>query len=89
MKLLAGKTHYIAKSRHQQLFEKLTQTKFISLLMDGLTDKGNADDEIFMAVWCDSTSADEKMHTTFMFVQHAGLKLQMHLDYFRVSKVHC
>ena len=62
---IAGKTftHYIAESHRQQLFLKLTQTKLVSLLMDGSTDKGNADDEVFMAVWCDSTSADEKMHT--------------------------
>lgn len=31
--------------------------------MDGSTDKGNTDDEVFMAVWCDSTNADEKVHT--------------------------
>ena len=28
-------THFIAKSQHQQLFEKLTQAKFFSLLIDG------------------------------------------------------
>ena len=38
-------THYIAESRHLQLFDRLTQAKFFSLLMDGSTDKGNADDE--------------------------------------------
>ena len=54
---IAGKTftHYIAESRRQQLLLKLTQAKFVSLLMNGSTDKGNADDEVFMVVWCDST----------------------------------
>ena len=56
-------THYIAESQHRQLFEKLAHAKFFSLLIDGSTDKGNADDEVFMAVWCDSSSTDEKMHT--------------------------
>ena len=56
-------THFIAESQHRQLFEKLTQAKFFSLLIDGSTDKGNADDEVFVVVWCDSSSADEKMHT--------------------------
>ena len=63
-------THFIAESQRRQLFEKLAQAKFFSLLIDGSTDKGNADDEVFMVVWCDSISADEKMHmrTTFFHV---------------------
>ena len=32
-------THFIAKSQRRQLFEKLTQAKFFSLLIDGSTDK--------------------------------------------------
>ena len=56
-------THFIAESQRRQLFEKLTQAKFFSLLIDGSTDKGNVDDEVFMVVWCVSSSADKKMHT--------------------------
>ena len=62
--------HYKAESRRLQLFDRLTQAKFFSLLMDGSTDKGNADDEVFKAVWCESsTSTNEKVHirATFMF----------------------
>ena len=54
---------YIAESRRLELFDKLKQAKFFSLLIDGSTDKGNADDEVFMAVWCDGKSSDEKVHT--------------------------
>ena len=52
--------HGVAIESRLQLFEKLTQAKFFSLLMNGSTGKGNADDEVFMAVWCESTSTDEK-----------------------------
>ena len=57
-------THFIAESQHWHLRKKPTQAKFISLLIHGLTDKGNADiKDVFMVVWCHSSSADEKMHT--------------------------
>lgn len=66
---IAGKTftHYIAESRRLQLFERLRQAKFLSVLIDGSTDKGNTDDEVFMAVWCDSKSTDEKIHTRTIY----------------------
>ena len=31
--------------------------------MNGSTDRGNVDDEVFMVVWCDVASEDEKIHT--------------------------
>ena len=73
---IAGKTftHYIAESRRSQLFEKLAQAKFFSLLIDGSTDKGNIDNEIFMAVWCDcnTNGVDEKIHTRTSYF-HVGV----------------
>ena len=73
---IAGKTftHYIAESRRSQLFEKLAQAKFFSLLIDGSTDKGNIDNEIFMAVWCDcnANGVDEKIHTRTSYL-HVGV----------------
>ena len=30
--------------------------------MDGTTDKGNIDDEMFLALWCDVESTDKKVH---------------------------
>ena len=69
---IAGKnfTHYITESIRKQLFKRLAQAKFFSLLMDGSTDHANIDDEMFMAVWCDSNGTDEKIHTrtTYFYV---------------------
>ena len=37
--------------------------KFFSLLMDGSTDKGNADNEATLVVWCDPEGENEKVCT--------------------------
>lgn len=42
--------HYIAESRRQELKQMLANAKFFSLLLDGSTDSGNVDDEVFLAV---------------------------------------
>ena len=62
---IAGKTftHYIAESQRLQLFE----AKYFSILMDGSTDKGNIEDEVFMVVWCDVTGVNEKISTRTTF----------------------
>ena len=62
---IAGKmfTHYVAQSQWQQVLERIAQAKFFSLLIDGSTDKANVDNEVFMAVWCDTDGSDEKIHT--------------------------
>lgn len=46
---IAGKTfcHYVAESRRQELIKTISKTSFFSILLDGSTDKGNIDDEIF------------------------------------------
>jgi len=44
--------------------DKLKHVKFLSVLMDESTDKGNADDELFMAVWCEH---DSRIHTRTTF----------------------
>ena len=61
----AGKEmiHYIAESRRHKLSEKLGKANFFSILLDGSTDKGNIDNELFLVVWCDSDRASEKIHT--------------------------
>ena len=35
--------------------------------MDGTTDKGVIDDEMFLAVWCDVDSSDERVHTRLSY----------------------
>ena len=61
----AGKEfiHYTAESRRQELKATLANAKFFSLLLDGSTDTGNIDDEVFLVVWCDCNGSDEKVHT--------------------------
>ena len=37
--------------------------KFFPVLLDGSTDSSNVDNEILLAIWFDSESSDEKVHT--------------------------
>ena len=37
--------------------------KFFPLLLDGSTDSASIDNEILLAIWFDSESSDEKVHT--------------------------
>ena len=59
---IAGKSfvHYIAQSRRQGLVDHLKKAMFFSLLLDGLTDKGN--NEFVLAVWCEIDRKDERIH---------------------------
>jgi len=50
--------HYSAESRRRELKQTLANARFFSLLLEGSTDVGYVDDEVFLAVWC-----DEKVHT--------------------------
>ena len=43
--------HYIAESRRRELKQTLANVRFFSLLLEGSTDVGNVDDEVFLAVW--------------------------------------
>ena len=60
--------HYIAESRMEELKKQLEQAKFFSILMDGSTDSGNIDDELFLAVFCDVDGMDERVHTRMKFL---------------------
>ena len=46
----------------------LEQAKFFSILLDGSTDSGNIDDELFLAVFCDVYDMDERVHTRMKFL---------------------
>ena len=35
--------------------------------MDGSTNKGNSDNELVLAVWCDPDGKDERIHTRMSF----------------------
>lgn len=41
--------------------------KYFSLLMDGSTDSGNIDDELFLVVWCEVNSSDEMVHSRLSY----------------------
>ena len=64
-------THYVAQSQWQQVLETIVQVMLFLLLIDGSTDKANIDNEIFMAVWCDTDGSDEKIHTQTSYF-HVG-----------------
>ena len=51
----AGKTfcHFIAESKRECLTQKLAKAQYFSILMDGSTDTGNIDDEVFLIQWCE------------------------------------
>ena len=55
--------HYTAESRRRELKQTLANARFFSLLLEGSTDVGIVDDEVFPAVLCDRNRSDEKVHT--------------------------
>ena len=57
-------TGYIAESKRREMAEALTEAKLFSLLIDGSTDTGNIDNELYMIVYSDlNNGRDEKVHT--------------------------
>ena len=70
----AGKTfcHFIAESKRKHLKEVLHKAQYFSILMDGPTDSGNIDDEIFLVLWCGVDTDDQLVH--------------MHMSYLCVSR---
>ena len=55
--------HYIADSIRLERRKNLDEAKFFSLILDGVTDKGNIDNEGILLVWHDPNGCDEKIHT--------------------------
>ena len=62
-------THYIADSVRQQLCNCLSTVNFFSLLLDGSTDCGNIDNELFLVVWFDKLGTSEKVCTKSSYFQ--------------------
>ena len=61
----AGKTFckFIAETRMAELCKTVTNAKFFLILMDGTTDVGKIDDELFLVQWCDVDGTDEKIYS--------------------------
>ena len=64
-------THYIAESVRHHLCNCLTcsTANFFSLLLDGSTDSGNTENELFLIVWFDQNGANEKVCTRSSYFQ--------------------
>ncbi len=67
MLITAGRefTHY---SMRQCICNHLSEANFFSLLLDGSTDRGNIDNEIFL-VWFDKNGVSEKVCTKSSYFQ--------------------
>ena len=66
----------------------VTNAKFFSILMDGSTDVGKIDDELFLVQWCDIDEIDEKIHPRMDSLQFIGQKVVMLKACLNVYRVH-
>lgn len=53
---------YISQEQQCTVVNSLARARFFSIQLDGSTDAGNVEDELFLVVFCDPFSADGKMH---------------------------
>ena len=61
--------HYIAESQRQAMHSGCLSVKhFFSCLMDGSTDKGRVENELFVILYCHKDSNTEKVKTTVKFL---------------------
>ena len=60
--------NFIAQSKRQSLMNELTRTNYFSLLLDGSTDCSNVENIMFLAVYCDFNSSDEKVHSRMTYL---------------------
>ena len=56
--------HFIAESQRQCLYATLGSTNLYSILMDGSTDKGQIEDELFVILYCETNEQVMEMRTT-------------------------
>lgn len=55
--------HYIAESQRQQLRVSLASRHFYSVLMDGSTDKGRVENELFVILFCKQDDSLQEVRT--------------------------
>ena len=72
---------FIAESQRRQFFQSLSETKFCSFLMDGSTDAGNIEQELFILLSCkkDDIAEEIKSYARFFLLQLP--KKQMRVDW--------
>ena len=72
MRLLERHSVTIAEAKREELSKCLSKVKYFSLLMDGSTDSGNIDNELFLVVWCEVNSSDEMVHSRMSYFTVLG-----------------
>ena len=63
----ASFVEFIALDQRLSLLDALSRAKFYSFQADGTTDAGNAEDELFLAVYLDYSAADGRIHVVSKF----------------------
>ena len=63
LKLLQDHLHFIAESMILELVHSIQSSKFFSLLLDGSTDAGNINNEVFLLAWFGKNGVDERVYT--------------------------
>ena len=61
-------THYIAESQRKQDQDDLKSCPFYSVLMDGSTDKGRVEDELFVILSCRKDDSTQEITTFARFL---------------------
>ena len=59
---------FISLEQQHAIVNSLATAKFFSLQLDGSTDAGNIEDEVFLTVFCDLHSADGRLHVRNEFL---------------------
>ena len=59
--------HFISQSQHQSLTDEL-KVKLFFLLLDGSTDCSNVENLMFLAICCDTSASDEKVHSKIAYL---------------------
>ena len=65
---------YISLEQQHTIVNLLARAKFFSLQLDGSTDSGNVEDEVFLVVFSDPYSADGRIHVRNDFLTVRRLK---------------
>ena len=60
--------HYIAQSQRREFHRNLT-SQFYSVLMDGSTDKGRIENELFAIVYCDKKNVLKEVRTCSRYIE--------------------
>ena len=57
----------MAEAKRRAVVDILGKADFFSILLDVPTDRGNQDNKLVLAVWCDPEGKDERIHTEMCF----------------------